>query len=703
MDTFHACHYVNDLIAQNNEIDARNQLIKILDFHEKEKLEYPEVVNHLIRQTGLYPYLRIESAVWQDRFAFESFKVDIGLPKPITLHREQSSILKKLLQGQNLAISAPTSFGKSFVIDSFIAAKRPNNIVIIVPTIALTDETRRRLHQKFSDVYKIITTTDVQLSDKNIFIFPQERAINYVDKIDEIDMLVVDEFYKASKDFDKERAPSLIRAIIKLGDKAKQKYFLAPHISTLSDNPFTRDMEFIYLDFNTVYLEKHDLFREIRNDENKKSEALLKILKERVGKTLIYAGTYSNIDKVANLIIANMEPVDSPLLTSFQEWLTINYDRNWQLTNLVGRGVGIHNGQLHRSLSQIQVKLFEEDLGINWIISTSSIIEGVNTSAENVVIWRNRNGRSRINDFTFKNIIGRGGRMFRHFVGNIFILEAPPTEEATQLDLPFPDEIIGDIDEESFKEELSSEQIAAIISYKEEMGDLLGDETFKSLQKDGAFQSSDSTLIRDIARDIKGDPTSWRGLGYLNSNEVGYWDRLLYKIINLQPGGWGIEYNKFVGFIKILSQNWESTIPELLYKLDEYDIGVDDFFKLERNATYKFAALANDVNTIQKEILRGVNDDISPFISKISHAFLPSVVYQLEEYGLPRMISKKIQAANIINFNANILTLHQTVDVFKKIGIRYIFETIKDLDSFDRYILKYFYEGISLSKENNES
>lgn len=702
MDTFQACHCVNDLIAQNNDIEARNELIKILDYHEKENLDYPEVVNHLIRETGLYPYLRIETAGWQDRFAFESFKVNIGLSTPITLHREQSSILKELLQGKNLAISAPTSFGKSFVIDSFIATKKPDNIVIIVPTIALTDETRRRLYQKFSNEYKIITTTDVELSGKNIFIFPQERAINYVDKIEEIDMLVVDEFYKASKNFDKERAPSLIRAIIKLGEKAKQKYFLAPHISTLSDNPFTRDMEFICLDFNTVYLEKHDLYREIRNDENKKSEALLNILTERHGKTLIYAGTYSNIDKVANLIIANMEPVDSPLLTSFQEWLTINYDRNWQLTNLVGRGVGIHNGQLHRSLSQIQVKLFEEDLGINWIISTSSIIEGVNTSAENVVIWRNRNGRSRINDFTFKNIIGRGGRMFRHFVGNIFILEAPPTAEATQLDLPFPDEIIGDIDEESFKQELSSEQIAAIIAYKEEMGDLLGDETFKTLQKDGAFQSSDSSLIRDIARDIKADPTSWRGLGYLNSSEVGYWDRILYKIINLQPGGWGIEYNKFVGFIKILSQNWESTIPELLYKLDEYDIGVDDFFKLERNATYKFAALANDVNTIQKEIIKGASIDISLFISRISHAFLPSVVYQLEEYGLPRMISKKIHATNIINFNANVLTLHQTIDLFNEIGIKYLFENIKDLDRFDRYILKYFYEGISLTQETNE-
>jgi reverse gyrase len=46
---------------------------------------------------------------------------------------------------------APTSFGKSFIIDAFIALKQPKNIAIIVPTIALTDETRRRLQRKFSN------------------------------------------------------------------------------------------------------------------------------------------------------------------------------------------------------------------------------------------------------------------------------------------------------------------------------------------------------------------------------------------------------------------------------------------------------------------------------------------------------------------------------------------------------------------------
>ena len=124
-------------------------------------------------------------------------------------------------------------------------------------------------------------------------------------------------------------------------------------------------------------------------------------------------------------------------MVEFANWLTINYGANWKLTNLVKRGVGIHNGQLHRSISQIQVKLFEEQEGLSNIISTSSIIEGVNTSAENVIIWRNRKsgGNSILDSFTYKNIIGRGGRMFKYFIGKIYLLEPPPRLKLNHLSL----------------------------------------------------------------------------------------------------------------------------------------------------------------------------------------------------------------------------------------------------------------------------
>lgn len=703
MDIFENCRNVNDLVKQSLYKDARNELIKILSYHKDNEIEYSPIVNHLIRVTGLYPYIDIESSIWEDKFIYQLFQVDVG-GKTATLHSEQSDLLKKLLNGEDIAVSAPTSFGKSFIIDAYIAIKKPKNLVIIVPTIALTDETRRRIYKKFSNEYKIITTTDIELSSKNIFIFPQERAMNYVKKIPSIDLLVIDEFYKASSKFDKSRSPVLLKAIIKLGKIANQRYYLAPNISTLKESVFTKGMEFVdKLDFNTVHLNQHQLYNEIGRDEQKKGEYLLDIINDTNTKSLIYAASYSQINKVANLLNENLSIVDKRLLNDFSNWLTINYDTNWKLTNLIKRGVGIHNGQLHRSLSQIQVKLFEEIEGIDTIVSTSSIIEGVNTSAENVIIWRNRmSGSNAILDtFTYKNIIGRGGRMFKYFIGNIFLLEAPPHEDNTQLDIPFPDEILGDIDEVEYKESLSDEQISKIISFKEEMYEILGKETYDTIVKENKLQTADSEFILGVAKDMYDKPDSWNGLAYLNSDNPNNWTWILKKITYLTPGEWGdgpyrVQHDKFVEFVKYLSDNWYKSIPELLYELDYFDIDIDQFFKLERNAAYKLSALVKDVNTLQKEIIaNGV--DISPFVSKVSHAFLPSVVYQLEEYGLPRMISKKIHNIGLMNLEDTELTIHQALDKFQNIGEN---ELLKHdcFDAFDGYIVKYFYDGISIEK-----
>ncbi len=692
IDVFEQCQKINAYIEEDKEKSARNELIKLLDYLDKYKVPYNSLINHLIRQLGLYPYIRGNSASWEDRFAYEAFKVDVG-DKSLTLHREQSKLLRLLLEGKNLAISAPTSFGKSFVIDAFIAIKRPKNIVIIVPTIALTDETRRRIYKKFSSEYKIITTSDVEISDKNIFIFPQERAISYANKLNAIDMLIIDEFYKASKSFDKERSPALLKAILKLGKIAQQKYYLSPNISSLKKSIFTKGMSFEKFDFNTVFLQKHNLFSEIKTPQNK-NEVLLKILKNAQHKSLVYAGTYSEINKLTFLLSEHTEIINNKLLNDFSLWLGKNYEENWPLVNLIKRGIGIHNGRLHRSLGQIQIKLFEELNGIKTIISTSSIIEGVNTSAENIIIWKNKNGRYKLNDFTYNNIIGRGGRMFKHFVGQIYILDTPPTAIETSLDLELPEEIYVDVDERTFEQELTKEQVAKIIEKKEEMEALLQIKDYDKFIEETPLQSANAKVIKDIVSDMVRNKDNWKGLNYLNSNDMNKWDRFLYKIIKFQPDIWEEKFSNVVNFIKILSGNWQKTLPILLNEMAEFDMGIDDFFKLERTVTFKMASLFGDVNILQKKLFLGTNIDISPFIVKISNAFLPPVVYQLEEYGLPRMISKKIDNEKVFDFTNNDRTLHETIKILKDIGYNNIIKEVSSLDEFDKYILRYFYDGI---------
>ena len=692
---FRECQTINDLLISGQELEGRNALIKLLDYHAQNQIDYSPIVNHLIRETGLYPYIDSDTANWDDKYISEVFKVDIGGGEEKTLHREQSFLLKKLLDGKNIAVSAPTSFGKSFVIDAFISLKHPQNVVIIVPTIALTDETRRRLYKKFSNNYKIITTPDVELEKKNILIFPQERAISYINKITDIDILIIDEFYKAGIMFEPERAPALLKAILEFGKKAKQKYFLGPNISEIKDNPITKDMEFIPLNFNTVFSEIHNVYENYRKDTTAgkfKADHLLDILSKKETKSLIYAGTFNNIDHITNILNENLPEKNDPILNDFSDWLKINYSEHYILADLVKKGVGIHNGRLHRSLSQIQIKLFGERNKIDNIVSTSSIIEGVNTAAENVIIWANKNGKSTLNDFTYKNIVGRGGRMFKHFIGQIYLLETPPVQTSTQLSLDFTDDLVYSLDHERFRGELTRDQEIKIIAFNNEMNELLGDGVYKQILNDNSFQTFSPNRLRELAIDMKNDQRKWNGLSYLNSSNPEEWEHSLMSVFSIIRNV-GAGYSDMFEFIKSISKNWNNTIPQMLPLLQGCGVTIEKFFDLERIVTYKVATMLKDVNTLYNHIFTE-DVDVSPFIAKASHAFLPRLVYELEEYGLPRMVSKKIQNSGIIDLEDNALSIHSVISHFNNVGCKNLKSRVQDLHPFEDYILDYFFEGI---------
>lgn len=269
-DIFDECKRIYNL---DNENEQRNETIKLLDKIKDE--EYPPILNHLLRDIGLYPYMQEQNSIFDDKFLLNCFKVDIGEDEPKVLHIKQSWILKKLLNGEDLIVSAPTSFGKSFIIDALIANKKPNNIVIIVPTISLMDETRRRLTKKFGKEYNIIATSGSEVKDKNIFVFPQERAFNYTDDIEKngLDLFIVDEFYKISSNDDRS---GLLKTIIsKFAKFAKQRYYLCPNkkLSNMKNSVGTKNMRFLELDFNTVFLNEIKEYCKDDNEKIKKNKA----------------------------------------------------------------------------------------------------------------------------------------------------------------------------------------------------------------------------------------------------------------------------------------------------------------------------------------------------------------------------------------------------------------------------------------------
>jgi hypothetical protein len=153
-------------------------------------------------------------------------------------------------------------------------------------------------------------------------------------------------------------------------------------------------------------------------------------------------------------------------------------------------------------------------------------------------------------------------------------------------------------------------------------------------------------------------------------------------------------YEELVNFIKISSFNWNKSIQNLI---DELNISVDDFFRLEKKVSFDVSNVFSCVNILQKEILPNSNTDISFFVTLTHYAFLPKNIYLLEEYGLPRMISNKIQISELIDIKNNDINLHSIIDKFNELTYEKIIQEVKTLDNFDKYILKYFFEGIATS------
>ncbi|MCF1297449.1 hypothetical protein LH685_16915 [Acinetobacter nosocomialis] len=691
MGIFEELHLINELLLEGHETDAREKIIRLINnLDEDEKVNIISPLNDLIRQVGLYPYMVKDKATWQEKFLLEAFTVDIG-DKKVVLHREQSKLLSGLLDGKNLAVSAPTSFGKSFIVDAFLQLSKPKTVMMIVPTIALADEIRRRLQPKFGREYKIITTVDVDLAERSILILPQERALSYQGKIQEIDLLIVDEFYKASAMEKDSRSISLQKAMLEFQQIAKQRYYLAPNISDLTTSIFTKGIEFISIDCNTVVLNIEETYKEI-NENYTKLDALVAILEKVKGKSLIYVNSHAALIKVSTVLSEKRKIKNNIFLNDFAVWIRKNYSDGWSLSYLIEKGIANYNSNLHRSLTQIQLNIYESDYPLDVIISTSSIIEGVNTCTKNVILWSNKLSKSSLSFFTYKNIVGRSGRMFKYFVGEAYLLEKPPKEQSLVLDIQLQDEASLLVDENYFSRELRSEDLNKIISFKKKMAEILGIK-YSELISFQDLDFSESSNLQNIAYAILTNAYKFKNIYLLNADSK-YWRIQLNNIFyTVKPNNFQANYTDIINVILAIEDNWSRSIPAILSDLEDCGIDIDKFFKLERIISYNVASFLKSFELIYNNKNAG-SLNIGGFIEKLSHSFLPKNVFYLEEFGLPRFISKKIHRSNLIDLEDNNLEINQVIDNFLEIGFDELIERVPDLDTFDKYVIGFFYDGI---------
>lgn len=612
-----------------------------------------EVVDALVRQVGLFPYLDVERLGLAEKLAYEFHKPLNMDADNVVFHRVQAEVYNRLMGGENVVLSAPTSFGKSLIIDAVIASRLYDQIAIVVPTIALIDETRRRL-SKFSDRFKILTHGSQKRGKRNLFVMTQERLLDY-EEIEPLEFFVIDEFYKLKpRPEDKDRSYLLNEAFYRLRKTGAQFYLLGPNIKGIDATLAQEDgLYFMVTDFKTVASE---VVRQ-RPEKGREIDALVELCTQLKEPTLIYCSSPASVRRICRALMSAKAPrrnsvlsiPDSVALESAVSWIGHEYSPEWLFPRALARGIGMHHGKLPRALAQFAVRSFNDGL-LNVLVCTSTLIEGVNTKAKNVVIFDNKVARRKIDYFTYNNIAGRSGRMFQHFTGRVFLFHEPPADELPFVEVPIlsqpddtPDSLLVQMDTEDLAQ-ASIERLA-------QLADNAPLEIEVIRRNRGIDPAAQIRLAEELARQPR---HYWSALNWTSrptSDQLYALSTLIWNYLltdrSFRAGvGSGRQLAFTVDRFRALRSFTALIKAELADSHGNEDDAVDDAMEWLRHwANYAFPRYLMALDRIQRSVFRRFqlpSGDFSFFASEIENWFLPPSIMALDEYGVPLQLASRL-------------------------------------------------------------
>lgn len=657
------------LSNKETEGSARDLVIRVRDAWHKIPDTTKPIWNSLTEAVGLYPYVDPEQLSRSSLIKYEYHKSPYL--NDVYLHEEQQQLSVELQSGRSVVVSAPTSFGKSLLIEEVIASNIYNQIVIIQPTLALLDETRKKL-LKYRDRYKILVSTNQEPDTVrgNIFLFTGERVVEYVN-FPPINFFVIDEFYKLSLDRDDDRAITLNQAFYKLLKYTNKFYLLGPMIKSIPvsfQNKF--ELTWFPTEFATVAVDEKSLEikDKVKAKEKKelKKNALFELLSEIDEQTLIYC---SSPNKATTLCLEYIEYLVNSLkylndLDTFGnsdmiEWIAQNINPKWSLIDSLNHGAAFHHGALPRHLGSSIVDAFNNG-SIRWLFCTSTLIEGVNTSAKNVILYDREKGTKQIDFFDYKNIAGRSGRMKKHYIGNVYRFEKRPEQTELFVDIPLfdqenaPLEILISLDETEL-EKTAKKRLKEFNDLPEELQQVMK-------KNSGISIEGQQKIVDALEADIR------TGQYLLNWNQYPKYDQLLYIIdlcwkhlLKPSESKGGIVSSAQLSFLTIKYSGLKSikalindviNDSHTMRQIPDVQTRIDDksFFILNVARhwfDYKLPKWISVMSELQEYVLKKHNlpyGNYTYIASSLEHGFLPPNLAALMEYDIPISAINKLKS-----------------------------------------------------------
>jgi len=385
----------------------------------------------------------------------------------LKVHKYQMKIMDLFQTGKlnRYFLSASTSFGKTHIVFEIIKKMNYRNVVLIFPTIALLSENLEKLisdenYEYFRRKYKIHTLSEVtEFEENNLFIYTPERFLSFKEKnptsiifnfafIDEIykidnEYLLDDEVkenerdvaYRLSVFYALENNVDVLLAgpYIDFYDSQKtgyndsfDKFLTQNEIELINYNQY----EIVSKSFKDIKSKKHidiDKFLEFDFETNKKTDRLIEIVKkinEINENTIVYCSTRNYTETYATTLLEsdvfnNHSDTD---YSDFIKHISKNFSRDWTIIKALQKGIGVHHGLIPKYIQKEIISLFNSGQ-LKVLLSTTTITEGVNTSAKNLIVLHSKKGDKELKKFDAKNIAGRAGRFLYHYSGRVIVLQ----------------------------------------------------------------------------------------------------------------------------------------------------------------------------------------------------------------------------------------------------------------------------------------
>lgn len=386
------------------------------------------------------------------------------------LHRYQKQVLDSFSASERnrFVLTAPTSFGKTFLVYEIVRKMKYDNVLFIFPSISLLSENYSKLRNSsvFKE-YKIHSLSEEEYNpkEKNVFIFTPERYLSFMDKNSKLkfDFSFIDEVYKIDNSFimdqettgENERDTAYRLALEFICVVSKDMLLAGPYMSlpdleintTASFINFANDNGFDFLKYNQFEIVEKT-YQTIKNQREyiignaniaigsiKKAEKISRIIESissSIENTIIYCGRKTKTEEYSKLLLENKRLVsvfqqrceaNTPdVYYIFLEHLENTFGSDWVVLKALKARIGIHHSLVPKYIQKEIINLFNSGALI-CLFSTTTITEGVNTTAKNIIITSNKKGIKPLKQFDAKNIAGRAGRFGQHYLGRVVDLD----------------------------------------------------------------------------------------------------------------------------------------------------------------------------------------------------------------------------------------------------------------------------------------